>query len=100
MNRLVCSNSCASDFCTSHDPRGFGKLDSFNLWKTVCSSKLLQSIQFILLLNKTDILDARLKAGIQFSSFVNSYKDENDLEHVMDCGHLHSFSSSWAMAGC
>ncbi|RPD65675.1 G-alpha-domain-containing protein [Lentinus tigrinus ALCF2SS1-7] len=59
-------------------------LDSFNLWKTVCSSKMLGSTQFILLLNKTDILEARLKAGIQFSNYVKSYRDENDLPHVTD----------------
>ncbi|OBZ78252.1 Guanine nucleotide-binding protein subunit alpha [Grifola frondosa] len=42
-------------------------LDSFNLWKTICSSH------------------TRLKAGISFSSFVKSYKDApNDLEHVTD----------------
>ena len=64
-----------------------GQLDSFNLWKTVCSSKLLSSTQFILLMNKTDILDARLKSGIQFSSYVKSYKDDNDLLHVTDCAY-------------
>ncbi|RDX54681.1 G-protein alpha subunit [Lentinus brumalis] len=59
-------------------------LDSFNLWKTVCTSKLLGSTQFILLLNKTDILEARLKSGIQFSSYVKSYKEGNDLPHVIE----------------
>ncbi|PIL27649.1 hypothetical protein GSI_10801 [Ganoderma sinense ZZ0214-1] len=67
------------------EDRGINRLlDSFNLWKTICSSKLLTSVQFILLLNKTDILDARLKAGVKFSSYVKSYKDENDLSHVLD----------------
>ncbi|EJF63820.1 G-protein alpha subunit [Dichomitus squalens LYAD-421 SS1] len=59
-------------------------LDSFNLWKTICSSRLLSSIQFILLLNKTDILEARLQAGVQFSSYVKSYRGENDLMSVTD----------------
>ncbi|CDO73675.1 hypothetical protein BN946_scf185015.g3 [Trametes cinnabarina] len=59
--------------------------DSFTTWKTICSSKLLASVQFILLLNKMDILDARLKAGIQFSDDVKGYKGENDLEHVTEC---------------
>ena len=40
-----------------------------------------------MLLNKTDILDARLKSGIQFSSYVKSYKDDNDLLHVTDCAY-------------
>ena len=60
-------------------------LDSFTLWKTVSSSKLLASVQFILLLNKTDILAARLAAGVQFASYVKSYKDTNDPVHVTDC---------------
>ncbi|KAH9897013.1 G-alpha-domain-containing protein [Cubamyces lactineus] len=59
-------------------------LDSFTTWKTICSSKLLVSVQFILILNKMDLLDARLKAGIQFSHYVKSYKEENDLEHVTE----------------
>ncbi|EIW55473.1 G-alpha-domain-containing protein [Trametes versicolor FP-101664 SS1] len=59
-------------------------MDSFNAWKTVCSSPLLASVQFILLLNKTDLLDARLKSGMQFSTYVESYKGENDSEHVTD----------------
>ncbi|KAI1798059.1 G-protein alpha subunit [Ganoderma leucocontextum] len=67
------------------EDRGVNRLlDSFNLWKTVCSSKLLTSVQFILLLNKTDILDARLKAGVNFASYVKSYKDANDLAHVTE----------------
>lgn len=59
----------------------------------MCSSKLLENTQFVLLLNKTDILDARLKSGIQFSSYVKSYKDENDLIHVTDCACLTSLQS-------
>ncbi|KAJ3000515.1 hypothetical protein NUW54_g6775 [Trametes sanguinea] len=60
------------------------QLDSFTTWKTICSSKLLASVQFILLLNKMDLLDARLKLGIQFSDYVKSYKEENDSEHVTE----------------
>ena len=63
-------------------------LDSFTLWKTVCSSRLLGHVQFILLLNKTDLLAARLKAGVQFSSYVKSYKDENDPTRVVECAYL------------
>ncbi|KAI0371216.1 G-alpha-domain-containing protein [Pilatotrama ljubarskyi] len=59
-------------------------LDSFNTWKTICSSKLLTSVQFILLLNKTDLLDARLKMGVHFSDYVKSYKGENTAEQVID----------------
>ncbi|KAI0746950.1 guanine nucleotide binding protein, alpha subunit [Daedaleopsis nitida] len=59
-------------------------LDSFTLWKTVCSSRLLGNTQFILLLNKTDILSARLQSGIRFSDYIKSYKNENDPLHVTE----------------
>ena len=83
VNRLVRPDS--NDSCEGISTCIAPQLDSFNLWKTVCSSKLLSSIQFILLLNKTDILDARLKAGVQFASYVKSYRGENDLTPVTEC---------------
>ncbi|KAF9256608.1 G-alpha-domain-containing protein [Marasmius fiardii PR-910] len=58
--------------------------DSMKLWRTICSNKLLASVDLILLLNKIDILDARLKAGVQFSKYVTSYSKEkpNTVESV------------------
>ncbi|KAI3619671.1 putative g-protein alpha subunit [Moniliophthora roreri] len=57
--------------------------DSMKLWRTICSNKLLANVDLILLLNKIDILDAHLKAGIQFSRYVTSYKGRpNEVEAV------------------
>ncbi|CCM02500.1 uncharacterized protein FIBRA_04602 [Fibroporia radiculosa] len=57
--------------------------DSFDLWKTICTSKLLAMTTFILLLNKSDVLKAKLDAGISFARYVKSYKDgPNDFENV------------------
>ncbi|KAL0578880.1 hypothetical protein V5O48_003113 [Marasmius crinis-equi] len=58
--------------------------DSMKLWRTICSNKLLASVDLILLLNKIDILDAHLKSGIQFSKYVTSYSKEkpNTVESV------------------
>ncbi|KAF9028177.1 G-alpha-domain-containing protein [Hymenopellis radicata] len=57
--------------------------DSFKLWKMICSSKLLVTVDLILFLNKMDILDSHLKSGIQFNRYVPNYKDKpNDSEHV------------------
>ncbi|KAK7042953.1 hypothetical protein VNI00_008690 [Paramarasmius palmivorus] len=57
--------------------------DSMKLWRTICSNKLLANVDLILLLNKIDILDAHLKAGIQFSKYVTSYKGRpNEVEAV------------------
>ncbi|EAU82769.1 hypothetical protein CC1G_10888 [Coprinopsis cinerea okayama7 len=50
--------------------------DSLRLWQTLCSNKLLAHVEFVLFLNKLDILDAKLKSGVQFGSFVTSYVDK------------------------
>lgn len=39
--------------------------DSVLLWKAVCSNKLLASVDLVLFLNKCDILDTKLKAGVK-----------------------------------
>ncbi|KAA1473061.1 G-alpha-domain-containing protein [Dentipellis sp. KUC8613] len=58
--------------------------DSIYLWKTICMNKLLAGVDLVLLLNKIDILDAKLKSGIDFGTFVTSYREKpNDLESVM-----------------
>ncbi|THH32534.1 hypothetical protein EUX98_g1599, partial [Antrodiella citrinella] len=60
-------------------------LDSFTLWKTVCASKVLANVNFILLLNKSDILRAKLEAGQSFTKWVRSYKDgPNDVASVSE----------------
>ncbi|RPD78249.1 G-alpha-domain-containing protein [Lentinus tigrinus ALCF2SS1-7] len=59
--------------------------DSMELWETVCKSKLLANAMFILLLNKADILYAKLKAGIKFEDYVASYHGRpNKAEYVAD----------------
>ncbi|KAJ3551512.1 hypothetical protein NM688_g4660 [Phlebia brevispora] len=65
------------------DPTVNSLLDSFQIWKTICESKLLADATFILLLNKMDLLEAKLQAGIQFSEYVSLYKDQpNDAEYI------------------
>jgi guanine nucleotide-binding protein alpha-1 subunit len=60
--------------------------DSFLLWKSLCLHKLLKKATFVLLLNKYDLLDAKLRSGIQFRQFVTSYKDRpNRTENVLQC---------------
>lgn len=61
-------------------------LDSFQLWRIICGSKLLANITIILLLNKYDLLAQKLESGLVFSKFVTSYKDQpNDAENVAKC---------------
>ncbi|KAJ7931299.1 guanine nucleotide-binding protein alpha-4 subunit [Mycena leptocephala] len=40
--------------------------DSVLLWKAVCSNKLLANVDLVLFLNKCDILERKLKAGVRW----------------------------------
>ncbi|KAF9450753.1 G-alpha-domain-containing protein [Macrolepiota fuliginosa MF-IS2] len=54
--------------------------DSYLLWKSVCSCKLLSRTQIILFLNKCDLLQAKLQRGIRIRDSVPSFGDrKNDL---------------------
>ena len=56
------------------------------LWKMICSNKLLATVDLVLFLNKCDILDRKLRAGIRLAKYVRSYQDRpNDAESVQKC---------------
>ena len=81
----------AFDQTLSEDPTVNRLWDSFLIWKTVCSSRLLRNVSFILCLNKYDILDAKLKSGIQFAQHVTSYKNRpNETEPVLLCESINN----------
>ena len=87
MNRLVSRHLFASG-CTVTTLNNvvYMQLDSFTLWKTICASTILANVTFILMLNKCDILRAKLEAGHSFAKWVRSYKDgPNDVAHVSEC---------------
>jgi len=57
--------------------------DSLRLWRTICNSKTLAGVPFIIIFNKRDLLAEKLETGIQFKDFVTSYKDKpNNAENV------------------
>ncbi|THH04308.1 hypothetical protein EW145_g5618 [Phellinidium pouzarii] len=57
--------------------------DSLQLWKLVCSHKLLARTELVLFLNKCDLLDSKLKNGVRFADYVRSYGDgENEATAV------------------
>ncbi|KAJ7056220.1 guanine nucleotide binding protein, alpha subunit [Mycena amicta] len=57
--------------------------DSVLLWKAVCSNKLLANVDLVLFLNKCDILERKLNAGVRLVRYVRSYADrENSFEAV------------------
>ncbi|GJE95016.1 G-alpha-domain-containing protein [Phanerochaete sordida] len=71
------------DVTLKEDPTINSLLDSFNLWKSICESKLLADATFILFLNKMDLLNKKLKSGVKFSDYVSVYKDQpNDAENI------------------
>ena len=77
------------------------QMDTYDLWKAICQNKLLSSATLILLMNKCDILKAKLKsgpsavtehdylltdeAGIQFSRNVPLYTGPNEFNEVIQC---------------
>ncbi|EIM80220.1 G-alpha-domain-containing protein [Stereum hirsutum FP-91666 SS1] len=57
--------------------------DTYMLWKTLCGLKLLSKTQIILFLNKCDLLERKLQAGVRVRDYVPSYGDrENTVETV------------------
>lgn len=52
--------------------------DSFLLWKAVCSNKLLTKTQLILFLNKCDLLEKKLRAGIMVKEYVPSFGERSN----------------------
>ncbi|KAJ6602266.1 guanine nucleotide binding protein, alpha subunit [Mycena sp. CBHHK59/15] len=71
----------AFDQTLEEDPTVNRLADSFALWTTIVSNKLLQTANLILFLNKSDIMQAKLSAGIRLSDHVPSYGlRPNDLD--------------------
>ncbi|KAJ7928841.1 guanine nucleotide binding protein, alpha subunit [Mycena leptocephala] len=48
-------------------------VESFELWRTICSASLLTSAGLILLCNKVDIFARKLESGVRFADYVTTY---------------------------
>ncbi|KAF9453940.1 P-loop containing nucleoside triphosphate hydrolase protein [Macrolepiota fuliginosa MF-IS2] len=60
--------------------------DTFVLWKTVCSSKLLAGVQLILFMNKTDLLLKKIAQGIQVKDHIPIFDDNtNEFAPTAEC---------------
>ncbi|KAJ7201405.1 guanine nucleotide binding protein, alpha subunit [Mycena pura] len=71
----------AFDQVLTEDPTVNRLADSYQLWTTIVSNKLLQKTNLILFLNKVDIMHAKLASGIRLSDFVDSYgRRPNDFD--------------------
>jgi hypothetical protein len=77
----------------SEDPRVNRLRDSFLLWRAICSSKLLAKTTMIIFLNKCDILQKKLEAGIKVSDSLPSYGERpNERGSVIKCTFSPFFS--------
>ncbi|KAG8925237.1 hypothetical protein FRC00_004175 [Tulasnella sp. 408] len=57
--------------------------DSLQLFTLICSNPLLKNCHLVLFLNKTDVLQKKLEAGVKVKKYITSYGDRpNDYEHV------------------
>ena len=85
--REQASESCTVVTCgLIRDRPSPSQFDSFQLWRTMCSSGLLAGITFIIIFNKRDLLAKKIEAGLQFKDFVTSYKDKpNDPQSISKC---------------
>ncbi|CAK5264430.1 unnamed protein product [Mycena citricolor] len=73
----------AFDQVLAEDPRVNRLEDSIQLWQSVVSNKLLAQVNIVLFLNKCDLLQAKLEAGVRLSHQMISYGDRpNDYDSV------------------
>ncbi|KAI0649357.1 G-protein alpha subunit [Trametes meyenii] len=74
----------AFDQYLDEDPRTNRIDDSLQLFKQICSNALLKRAHLVLFLNKTDVLKAKLAAGIQVNKYITSYGDRaNEYDTVV-----------------
>ncbi|KAJ7161242.1 guanine nucleotide binding protein, alpha subunit [Mycena crocata] len=73
----------AFDQVLAEDPHVNRVEDSLQLWQSVVSNKLLSKVNIVLFLNKCDLLQAKLDAGVRLNHHMISYGDRpNDYDSV------------------
>ncbi|CAE6435387.1 unnamed protein product [Rhizoctonia solani] len=73
----------AFDQVLAEDPTVNRIEDSLAMWRDLCSNKILAGASIVLFLNKCDLLQAKLEAGIRLNQFLVSYGDRpNDYANV------------------
>jgi guanine nucleotide-binding protein subunit alpha len=82
---FLCPISCFDEHL--REDRRVNRLqDSYLLWKSVCSSRILAKTEIILFLNKCDLLDKKIRRGMRVKDYIPSYGDRtNDSATVMKC---------------
>jgi len=73
----------AFDQVLAEDPKVNRLEDSLLLWRNVIQNKLLANVNIVLFLNKCDLLQAKLNAGVRLNQHMLSYRNRpNDYETV------------------
>ncbi|KAF9011208.1 guanine nucleotide binding protein, alpha subunit [Cyathus striatus] len=73
----------AFDQVLAEDPCVNRLEDTLLLWKSVVSNKLLANVSIILFLNKVDLLQAKIDAGVRLNKHMMSYGDRpNDFDSI------------------
>jgi guanine nucleotide-binding protein subunit alpha len=82
---FLCPISCFDE--QLREDRRINRLeDSYLLWKSVCSSRILAKTEIILFLNKCDLLHNKIKRGLCIKDHIPSYGSrKNDTVTVMRC---------------
>ncbi|KAJ3476224.1 hypothetical protein NLI96_g11307 [Meripilus lineatus] len=62
----------------NEDPKINRLQDSFVLWKSIVSSRLLTRTTIILFMNKYDLLQKKLESGVKVNRFLTSYADREN----------------------
>ncbi|KAF8634932.1 hypothetical protein AX15_000669 [Amanita polypyramis BW_CC] len=52
--------------------------DSVQLWRSIVSNTLLSNVNFVLFLNKCDLLEAKLAAGVKVNQYIPAYGDRSN----------------------
>jgi len=64
--------------------------DSLQLFTEICTNQVLKDLHLVLFLNKTDVLRAKLAAGIKVKKFITSFGDRpNDYTEVSQYFRAH-----------
>ncbi|VDB84811.1 unnamed protein product [Peniophora sp. CBMAI 1063] len=80
----------AFDQYLEEDPRTNRIDDSLQLFTAICSNRLLKGVHLVLFLNKVDILQQKISAGVQVKKYITSFGDRsNDYETVVGYFRAH-----------
>ncbi|KAG9102026.1 hypothetical protein FS749_000060 [Ceratobasidium sp. UAMH 11750] len=73
----------AFDQVLTEDPTINRLEDSLAMWRDLCKNKILAGASIVLFLNKCDLLQAKLDAGVRLNQFLTSYGERpNDYANV------------------